>query len=208
VRIEDAPLAEALSRLLHGADWGAEYVAARGGSHRLARVRVGPAPAEPPTEEESLLLGEFNQAMDQELHGGEEEPERGFAGPPSTRSATRRFEDGLASPDAERRTEAVEQLDYTSVQDYERLVRIAREDPDPAVRASAVETLQGDESYGAVKALVGALDDPDPDVVVSAIEALVALDDGTLAPELERLREHRDADVREAAVDALDALDE
>jgi hypothetical protein len=210
-RIADAALVDALSQLLRGSDWGTEYVADGRGGHRLARLRVGPAPEPPAGEEEGRQAAEFGAAMDRELfgEGQDEEPverPRWTADDEARREAELDAE--LASANAERRAEAVEELDSTLAEDFERLVRFARDDPDPAVRVTAIEALEGDTSYGALRALAGALGDPDPEVVVSAIEALAALEDETVVPELALLREHRDPDVRDAAEAALEVLEE
>jgi hypothetical protein len=210
IELHDAPLEVALSNLLDGSDWGAEYVTREKG-HRLVRVRLGPA-AEPAAGEAGPRASEPAPGADEELvHPAQELEEARSAPLPAPVDEEREqaeLEAALASPDAVRRAEAVEGLDYSYAEDFERLLRFARDDPDPAVRLAAVETLDGDTSYGALKALVGALGDPDPEVVVRAIEALAGYEDETVAPELEPLREHRDPAVRDAADEALQSLEE
>jgi hypothetical protein len=206
-RIEDAPLAEALSRVLRGSDWSAGYVSDRKGAHRLARLWLGPAPR---ASAEAGRAAEPDPVPEEEIFDQSEEP--GADAPRWTPDDQLRYEAereaDLDSRDPQRRAEAVEELDYSSLSDFEYLVRFAREDPEPSVRVSAIEALEGDTSFGALRALADALGDADPEVVIAAVEALAALDDETVVPELEALREHRDAGVRAAAEEAIESLEE
>jgi hypothetical protein len=208
MRIDDAPLADALSRLLEGADWAAEYVTREEG-HRLARVRLGPAPessAEAPARAASERVPAADAVRSEAQEDEEPLPGASRAAVEDADREEAELAAALVSSDAVRRAEAVQALDYAYAEDFERLLRFAHDDPDPAVRAAALEALDGDTSYGALKALVGALGDRDPAVVVRAIEALAGYEDETVAPELEPLREHRDPAVRRAAEEALGEL--
>jgi hypothetical protein len=204
-RIEDAPLAEALSRVLRGSDWSAGYVSDRKGAHRLARVWLGPAPSS-----ETGRAAEPDPVPEEEISDPGEEP--GGDAPRWTPDDQLRYEAereaDLDSRDPQRRAEAVEELDYTSLVDFEYLVRFARDDPEPSVRVAAIEALEGDTSFGALRALADALGDADPEVVIAAVAALAALEDETVVPELEALREHRDSGVRGAAEEAIESLGE
>jgi hypothetical protein len=197
LELEDAALEDALSRLLAGEAWAAEYVAT-GDGHLVARVRVGsPTPtiaaAVPPTRPASAPSPRGASAIP----------------PPGPADATldpwtRGDEEDELDP------ELVHRLDSSDARwgaDLERLLVYATADPDPNVRIAAIEEIEGNESYAVVQTLLRSLEDDDAAVVARAVEAFGSLSDETLLPRIRPLARHRDPRVREAAREAIEQME-
>ncbi len=207
LELEDAPLEDALSRLLAGEAWAAEYVST-GDGHLVARVRVGSPPVTTAAPATAATVAE--------------PPRRGATRPPqpgpddaTLEPWTRGDEEGemdpelvrrLDSSDARVRAEAVTELETWGA-GLERLLVYASADPDPSVRIAAIGEIEGDESYAVVQTLVRSLEDDDAAVVARAVEALGILGDETLLPRIRPLARHRDPRVREAANEAIEQME-
>ena len=119
---------------------------------------------------------------------------------------TRRWLEGLDSPDDRERLEAAEEVDLEGP-GLDRLIELARDDADPRVRAAAVERLEDSGTFAATQALLQALGDGDSRVVLRAIEGLEFVGDESIIPHLEPLRDHDDPEVRDAAIEAIEFLE-
>ncbi len=219
VRLEAAPIRDALAELLAGVAYGADYVFDPGaGGHRLARLRVGSGTAsssagrsdaadDPEDAGEPPQQRRASASRDDEQHGGPQDEER-YVRPWDERDQEEHEAElaaRLASADPVQRREAVAELDAES-EGLARMLELASEDEAPEVRAAAVEQLGDAESFASLRGVVQALGDPDARVVLQAIESLEETGDASFAPELALLLEHPDSQVRGRASEALEFL--
>lgn len=219
LRLDAVPLLDALSVILEGAAFRAQYaVDPATGGHRLAKLSVGEASAlaSPPpvvSAADTPRLQERGAGSSEklsELLGRRRDDAEANARAAATSAELRRAREAaaieqLTSADAERRAEAVASLDPAG-DGAAQIGELARTDPDPRVRAAAVERLGDADTYEATGVLLESLSDPSPQVVVAAIEALEFMDDRSLLPRIEPLAGHANPAVREAAKEAIDSL--
>jgi hypothetical protein len=221
LRLDDVPLLDAISMLLEGVPFRAEYRAeGPTGPHALARLVVG----EPRAAERRRAGGriasrsgtpvEVTDERRREVIQRMAELRRRSA--PERAEAARTFREKrearehaaleqLASPDAAGRIEALDDLDAEG-EALPRIVDLARTDPDAGVRAAAVARLADAGSFRAQAALLDALADPSPQVVIAALGALEDVGDESMLAQIEPLATHADPAVREAANETLESL--
>ena len=214
LRIEDAPLSEALATLLVGVRYSLEldFDAAKR-RHVVREVAVGlpvavaaaAVAAAPLREIGRKGRARFKKARGRSPAMSPEEWQR------MRERATAQAEAmqpqllvQLEDPDPRVRAEAVSLLPVSGegAEDAERfqlVTTLLADDPDRGVRIAAAERLGEFESPEAVSPLVLALSDPDRDVVLAAIEALEDVDDVSAIPDLELLLKDFDEEIREAA---------
>jgi hypothetical protein len=222
LRLEDAPLLEAISTLLEGVPFRAEYkVDGTTGGHVLARLIVGDAPlaARGPRrakleEKVEAATGkspdEVRSAISRKLaeRRREEEPERVRAARAFAERARERQVaalEQLAAADAAQRSAALEDLDPDG-EALAQIAEVAKSDPDASVRAAAVARLGDGDSYRAKTALLEALADPAPQVLVAALQALETAGDASMLTQIEPFAAHPDPSVREAATETIENL--
>jgi hypothetical protein len=223
LRIEDAPLGEALASLLVGVHYSLEFdFVAEKGSHVVRELTVGPpvivvataavAAAPPPeTDREGRELLEKVRARlaamspEEKQRMREQDVARAEAAEPQLLVQ-------LDEPDPLVRADAVSLLPIfgegaEGEERFQRLVTLLAEDPDRNVRIAATERLGEFDSPEAVEPLVLALSDADRDVVLAAIEALTDVDDVSAIPDLELLVEDYDEEIRDAAILAIQSIE-
>jgi hypothetical protein len=214
LRIEDAPLSEALATLLVGVRYSLEFdFDAAKGRHVVREVAVGPPVTVAAAAVAAAPLREINRKGREhfEIARGrspaispEERQRMRERSTAQTEAMQPQLLVQLEDPDPRVRAEAVSLLAVfgEEVEDAERfqlVTTLLADDPDRGVRIAAAERLGEFESPEAVRPLVLALSDPDRDVVLAAIEALEDVDDASAIPDLELLLEDHDEEIREAA---------
>jgi hypothetical protein len=222
LRIEDAPLVEALATVLVGVRYslGFDFDAAEGG-HVVREVAVGPqvtvavaaVAAAPPAEIDSKGREIFKKPRGRSREMSPEESQRMHEwGTAQAEAIEPQLLVQLEDPDPRVRAEAVSLLPVfgEGAEDEERFQRVTTllaDDPDRGVRIAAAERLGESESTEAVEPLVLALSDSDRGVVLAAIEALEDVDDTSAIPHLESLLEDFDEEIRDAAESAIQFIE-
>jgi hypothetical protein len=214
LRIEDAPLSEALATLLVGVRYSLEFdFDAAKGRHVVREVAVGPPVTVAAAAVAAAPLREINRKGRERFEvargrspaiSPEERQRMRERSTAQTEAMQPQLLVQLEDPDPRVRAEAVSLLPVfgEEVEDAERfqlVTTLLADDPDRDVRIAAAERLGEFESPEAVRPLVLALSDPDRDVVLAAIEALEDVDDASAIPDLELLLEDHDEEIREAA---------
>ena len=222
LRIEDAPLSEALATLLVGVRYSLEldFDAAKG-LHVVREVAVGPpvnvaaaaVAAAPPPEIDWKGREPFGKAPARLAAISPEEWQRmREQGTAQAEAMETQLLVQLDDPDPRGRAEAVSSLPVfgeggEGAERFQHVTKLLADDPDRGVRIAAAERLGESESPEAVRPLVLALSDPDRDVVLAAIEALEYVDDISAIPHLETLLEDFDGDIRDAAESAIQYIE-
>ncbi len=221
LRIESAPLGEALAALLERVPYSLEYDRdPTTGRNALVSLTVG-RPVSVAAEQEpelpaSPVLASTTSALDR----ARTRYERVSPGERQRRHDTYYAETEamepelialLDDPDPAVRAEAVSDLPLRGNGEVgaERLRRMSAllSDPDSHVRISAVERLGEGNSPEVANSLVEALSDPSREVVLAAIAALEDVDHPSAISHLEPLREDHDPEIREAAEFAIEWLE-
>jgi len=219
LRLDDAPLLEAISVMLEGTAFRAEYaVDPRTGAHVLAKLSVGESVSASPSVPEAGIVVDsaaeaarkarsekIREIFAQRREKAEERGRLASASSEERRAREAEAVEQLADADGERRAEALAAIDPAGDASA-RISELAKLDPDPRVRAAAVARLGEADTYQATSALLDALADPSPLVLIAALEALEFAGDPSLLPRIEPLAQHPDPAVREAASDAIDSL--
>jgi hypothetical protein len=222
LRIEDAPLSEALATLLVGVRYSLEldFDAAKD-LHVIREVAVGlpvavaaaAVAAAPPRKINRKGRESLKKAHARSAAISPEEWQR-----MRERGATQAEAMGpqllvqLDDPDPQVRAEAVSFLPVfgegaEGAERFQHVATLLADDPDRGVRIAAAERLGESESPEAVRPLVLALSDPDRDVVLAAIEALEDVDDVSAIPDLELLLEDHVEEIRDAAESAIQYIE-
>ncbi len=222
LRIEDAPLREALATLLVGVRYSLDFDfdAARG-RHVVRAVAIGP----PVAAVAAAVAASQPREIGRKGRGRLEKKRRRSPAMSPEESQRMRERDTaraqamqpqllvqLEDPDPRVRAEAVLLLpvfgeEAEDAERFERVTTLLADDPDRSVRIAAAERLGGFESQEAVRPLVLALSDSDRGVVLAAIEALEDVDDVAAIPDLELLLEDHDEEIRDAAELAIQFIE-
>jgi len=216
VRFDDVPLLDAISVVLEGTPFRAEYaVDPRTGAHVLARLAVGePAPSAPGAggavpaaaeAERKARTEKIHTFFAQRRQNAEERARLASASAEERRAREAEAVEQLADSDAERRASALAAIDPAG-DAAAHVVELAKSDPDPRVRAVAAERLGDADTYQATTVLLDCLADPSPQVVIAALEALEFSGDSSLVPRIEPLANSPNPAVREAANATLESL--
>jgi hypothetical protein len=222
LRFEDAPLLDAISALLEGVPFRAEYrVDATTGAHVLARLVVGEPAAVARLPAGKQLQARLEAAAGKpvdELRGDLRRRlgERRTALSPERIESARAFSERqraqqaesleqLSSGDAARRADALAALDPDG-EALSQIAELARSDPDPGVRAAAVSRLGDGDTFRAQSALLDSLADPSPQVLIAALKALESAGDESMLGQIEPFAAHPDPGVREAASETIETL--
>jgi hypothetical protein len=222
LRLDHAPLLDAISALLAGVTFRAEYRAQEGGgAHELKKLVVGRPRLQDLDARSQELREAFAKAQKAdpadvraalarriaERETGEGKERMDALRERLERRRTERAQalEQLAADDAAQRADAVAHLDAEG-ELLPRISELAKSDPDAAVRAAAVERLGDADTFYATSALLDSLADPSPVVLVAALEALESAGDESMLGRIEPLLAHPDPNVREAASETLDSL--
>lgn len=222
LRIEDAPLVEALASVLVGVRYslGFDFDAAEG-RHVVREVAVGPqvtvavaaVAAAPPAEIDSKGREIFKKARGRSREMSPEERQRMRERSTAHAEAIEpQLLVQLEDPDPQVRAEAVSFLPAfgegaEGAERFQHVTTLLADDPDRGVRIAAAERLGESGSPEAVRPLALALSDPDRDVVLAAIEALEDVDDVSAIPDLELLLEDHVEEIRDAAESAIQSIE-
>ncbi len=219
LRLDDAPLLDAISAILEGTAFRVEYAVDPGtGAHVLAKLHVGTlTPTPPPTPAvpggADAAAEQARQARSEKLHGffaqrrenSEQRVRDANAATEERHARETAAIEQLADADADRRVAALDAIDPAGDASG-RVSELAKLDPDPRVRAAAVERLGDADTYQATTVLLDALADPAPEVVIAALAAIEFSGDHSLLPRISALANHPNPAVREAAKEAIEGL--
>jgi hypothetical protein len=219
LRLDDVPLLDAISVMLEGTPFRAEYaVDSKTGAHVLAKLSVGElAPASPVAPraegggesaaelERKARSEKIHKLFAQRRENAEERGRLASASAEERRAREAEAIEQLADADGARRAEALAAIDPEGDASA-RISALAKSDPDPRVRAAAVERLGDADTYQATSVLLDCLADPSPQVVIAALEALEFAGDRSLLSRIEPLANHPNPAVREAASETIDSL--
>jgi len=219
LRLEEVPLLDAISVMLEGTPFRAEYaVDSRTGAHVLAKLSVGESVSASASLPDAGSAGDSaaelaRQARSEKIHelfakrreNAEERGRLASASAEERRAREAEAIEQLADADGARRAEALATIDPEGDASA-RIRELAKSDPDPRVRAAAVARLGEADTYQATSALLDSLADPSPLVLIAALEALEFAGDRSLLPRIEPFANHPNPAVREAAGDAIDSL--
>jgi hypothetical protein len=218
IHLVQAPLVDAVSRLLNGQDFSLDFTYDQGASRtRLTMIRIGttspfvadtdlqppPPPRLPVSDTPDALLPppplEAPWNTPETVSG--DINEIAFAAESIAADQLmeqERLVDRLSFGSDEERAAAIESLVPRGDQLHE-LVAALNEDPDPAVRAAAAVRLGDGSGYAVTSALLDSLSDGSDEVVLNALLGLEMLGDKSVIDEIgERLAGNDDPTIQEA----------
>jgi hypothetical protein len=220
LRIEDAPLGEALGALLAGVPYSLEYDhEAKTDSPVLFRLTVGrPVSVEaaqqpqPERSDDERQASSQTESLRQYVRAMDPEKRQRLLDEYAAEAEAMEPEllELLKDPDPAVRADAVSELPIHG-EGGKAAARLQRmrglmEDPDSHVRLAVLDRLGESSSPETVDSMIFALSDPSRDVVLAAIVELEDADDPSAIPHLEALLQDRDPEIREAAEFAIDWL--